>query len=126
MHMTISKAEKDVENSCVVLETDRGQEWVSCAECRVGETACNYLKSAWGVSPCLYRKGVRLGRGLTPDPRDAVKIIQMNVDIYLNMMDRMQPVLKAERDIVERVLHVEIEELERARGMLYSIRPEER
>jgi hypothetical protein len=120
METEILKAEKDEENSCVVVTTSQGQDWVSCAECRVGEIACNYLKSRRGVDPCLYRRGVRLGRNLEPDPRDVVDIIQNNISVYLNMMKREGPFLKAERDILEKVLKLETEQLERARVMLYE------
>jgi hypothetical protein len=120
MENRILRAEKDEENSCVVVTSVEGQDWVSCAECRIGEVACNYLKSKWGVDPCLYRKGVRLGRGLEPDPRDVVRIIKRNIAIYMNMMGDEGPLLKAERDMVEGVLRLETEQLERARGMLYG------
>ncbi len=120
MEVRLLKAEKDEENSCMVLTTSQGQDWVSCAECRVGEVACNYLKSKWGVDPCLYRRGVRLGRNLEPDPRDVVDIIQNNISIYLNMMDREGPLLKAEREMLEKVLRLESEQLERAKAMLYG------
>ncbi|RLI95982.1 MAG: hypothetical protein DRO99_05160 [Candidatus Aenigmatarchaeota archaeon] len=62
MEVRILNAEKDEENSCVIVTTEHGQEWISCAECRIGEVACDYLKKKWGINPCLYRRGVRVGR----------------------------------------------------------------
>jgi hypothetical protein len=120
MEFRLLKAEKDEENSCMVLTTSQGQDWVSCAECRIGEVACNYLKTTWGIDPCLYRRGVRLGRNLEPDPRDVVEIIQNNISIYMNMMDREGPLIKAEREMLGKVLKTEGEQLERARAMLYG------
>lgn len=120
MENRIIKAEKDDENSCMVLTTSQGQEWVSCAECGVGEVACGYLKSKWGVDPCLYRRDVRLGRNLEPDPRDVVEIIQNNITIYMNMIGDEGPLLKSERDILEKVLRLETEQLEHAKSMLYG------
>ncbi len=117
---TILRAEKDEENSCMVIETENGQDWISCAECRVGEMECDYLKKKWGVNPCLYRRGVRLGRNLEPDPRDVVRIIQNNVSVYTNMMEHESPLLKAEKEIVTKVLKLEFEELENAKVMLYD------
>lgn len=116
----ILRAEKDEENSTMVLETSEGQEWVSCAECRLGELACNYLKSKWEVDPCLYRRGVRLGRGLEPDPRDVINIVQRNISIYLNMLDEEGPFIKAELEMFRRVLRLETEELEHAKGLMYE------
>ena len=49
MENTILRAEKDEENSCMVIETEQGQDWVSCAECRLGEIECSYLKKKWGI-----------------------------------------------------------------------------
>ena len=120
MENRILRTEKDVENSCVVVTSLDGQDWVSCAECRIGEVACNYLRSKWGIDPCLYRKGVRLGRGLEPDPRDVVNIIQSNIPIYLNLMEQEGSLLKAERDMLGSVLRLEGEQLERAKAMLYG------
>jgi hypothetical protein len=120
MEVRILRTEKDVENSCLVLETEQGQEWISCAECRVGEVACDYLKSKWEVDPCLFRKGVRLGRGLEPDPRDVVQIIQNNVAVYVNMLEKQGPLLKAEKLMLEKVMTLENEQLEKARSMLYG------
>jgi hypothetical protein len=118
--LTILRADKDDKNSCVVIETEQGQDWVSCAECTVGEMECDYLRSRWSVDPCLFRRGVRLGRGLKPDPRDIVSIVSNNIPIYLNMMERNDPLLKAEKDMVEKVLGIEKERLEQAKGMLFS------
>lgn len=120
MHYRILKAEKDEENSCLVIETEAGQDWISCAECRVGEISCNYLRSRWGVDPCLYRRGVRLGRYLEPDPRDVIRIIQNNIRICMNMVDQEGLLLKAERDMVERVLRLETEQLEHAKAMMFT------
>jgi hypothetical protein len=117
MENTILRAEKDEENSCMVIETEQGQNWVSCAECRIGEIGCSYLRNKWGINPCLYRRGVRVGRGLEPDPRDVVKIVQNNLDVYANMLDKEAPFLKAERDMLERFLMMERQELEKARSM---------
>jgi hypothetical protein len=122
MEFQITKAEKDEDNSCMIIETEKGQDWVSCAECRLGEMECNYLKSKWGINPCLYRRGVRLGRGLEPDPRDVVMIIQNNMAVYFNMLDKEGPFLKAEIDMLERFLQIETRELERAKAMLYGQR----
>ena len=118
--MTILSADKDDENSCVVIETEQGQDWISCAECKVGEIACDYLKKQWNVDPCLYRKGVRLGKNLEPDPRDVVRIIQNNIAVYDNMMDQKGPLLKAEKDMVTKVLRLEYDELENAKAMMFS------
>jgi hypothetical protein len=115
----ILRTTKDSENSCVVIETDQGQDWISCAECRVGELECDYLKKQWSVDPCLYRKGVRLGKNLEPDPRDVVRIIQNNIQVYSNMIEKEGPLLKSERDIVSKVLGLELRELENAKSMLY-------
>jgi hypothetical protein len=120
MKSRILRAEKDEENSCMVIETEQGQDWISCAECRFGEIECSYLKSRWGINPCLYRRGVRLGRGLEPDPRDVVKIIQNNMAVYNNMLEREGPFLKAEREMLGRFLQTETQELERVKGMLYT------
>ncbi len=120
MKSRILRAEKDEENSCMVIETEQGQDWVSCAECRLGEVECSYLKSKWGINPCLYRKGVRLGRGLEPDPKDVVRIIQNNIAIYNNMLEQEAPFLKAEREMLKRFLQIETEELERAKALLYG------
>lgn len=120
MENRILRAEKDEENSCVVVTSLEGQDWVSCAECRIGEVACSYLRSKWGIDPCLYRKGVRLGRGLEPDPRDVVRIIQGNMTAYANITGDGGALLRAERDMVEGVLRLETEQLERARAMLYG------
>lgn len=119
MEMTILRTRKDRENSCVVIETDQGQEWVSCAECRVGELECDYIRKQWSVDPCLYRKGVRIGKNLEPDPRDVVRIIQNNIPVYSNMIEKEAPLLKAERDIVNKVLNLELQELENAKAMLF-------
>ncbi len=116
----ILNAEKDVENSTVVIETENGQDWISCAECSIGEIECDYLKSKWKVNPCLYRRGVRLGRNLEPDPRDVIRIIQNNIAVYNNMIDQQGPLLKAERDIVAKVLTLETGQLERAKQQLYG------
>jgi serine protease inhibitor ecotin len=120
MENVILRAEKDEENSTMVLETNQGQEWVSCAECRLGELACNYLKSKWGVDPCLYRRGVRLGRRLEPDPRDVINIVQRNISIYLNTLDEEGPFIKAELEMFRRVLKLETEELEHAKSLMYE------
>jgi hypothetical protein len=116
----ILKAEKDIENSTMVIETENGQDWISCAECPIGEIECDYLKSKWKVNPCLYRRGVRLGRNLEPDPRDVVRIIQNNISVYNNMMEQQGQLLKAERDIVVKVLSLETSQLERAKKQLYG------
>ena len=118
--MRILRAEKDDENSCMVIETEQGQDWISCAECRIGEIACNYLRSRWGVDPCLYRRGVRVGRGLEPDPKDVISIIQNNIAVYTSMLDREGPFIKAERDMIGRVLMLETEQLEHARALMYG------
>ena len=117
MKSTILRAEKDEENSCMVIETEQGQDWVSCAECRLGEIECGYLKSKWSINPCLYRRGVRLGRELEPDPRDVVRIVQNNLAVYANMLEKEAPFLKAERDMLERFLRMEKQELEKAKSM---------
>ncbi len=120
MKMRILKAEKDEENSCMVIETEQGQDWISCAECRIGEIACSYLRSRWGVDPCLYRRGVRVGRGLEPDPQDVINIIQNNIAVCMSMLDQEGPFLKAERDMVGRVLKLETEQLEHAKALMYG------
>ena len=117
MEKTILRAEKDEENSCMVIETRDGQDWVSCAECRLGEMECSYLRSKWNINPCLYRRGVRVGRGLEPDPRDVVRIIQNNLSVYSNMLSKEAPFLKAEKEMLERFLRIEEQELEKARSM---------
>ena len=118
----ILKAEKDEENSTMVIETENGQDWISCAECAIGEIECDWLKSKWKVDPCLYRRGVRLGRNLEPDPRDVIQIIQNNISVYNNMIDQQGQLLKAERDIVVKVLNLEMNQLERAKKQLYGNR----
>ncbi len=123
MMSKILKAEKDEENSCVVVTTELGQDWVSCAECSFGEMECSYLRSKWGINPCLYRRGVRLGRGLEPDPRDVVRIVQNNLAVYQNMLEDKGPFLKAERDMLQDFLSNQFGELERAKGMLSGKRP---
>lgn len=123
MENRILKAEKDDENSCMVVTSMKeGQDWVSCAECRMGEMECDYLKRKWKIDPCLYRRGVRLGRNLEPDPRDVVRIIQNNMAIYNYMLDQEGPFLKGEREMLERFLQTETKELERAKSMLYGPR----
>ena len=121
MENRILKAVKDSENSCVVVTSEKGdQDWVSCAECRMGEMECDYLRKKWGINPCLYRKGVRIGRDLEPDPRDVVKIIQNNMAVYNNMVSQETPFLRAEKDMLERFLRTETQELDRAKGMLFG------
>jgi hypothetical protein len=120
MKLRVLSAEKDEENSCMVIETEQGQDWISCAECRLGEIACNYLKSKWGVDPCLYRRGVRVGRGLEPDPKDVISIVQNNISIYLNMLGQEGPLLKAEREMLEKVLSLERGQLEHAKALIYG------
>jgi hypothetical protein len=117
---TILRTEKDVDSSCVVIETELGQEWISCAECSIGEMECEYLRTKWNVDPCLYRKGVRLGRNLEPDPRDVVRIIQNNIAVYNNMIDTEGPLLRAERDMVSKVLGIEFDQLQKAKAMLFG------
>ena len=120
MEFNISKAEKDNDNSCVIITSEQGDDLISCEDCRLGEIDCEYLKSKWGINPCLYKKGVRIGRGLEPDPRDVVRIIQNNLAVYTNMIEQEAPFLKAEKEILERFLKTETDELEKAKAMLYG------
>ena len=117
--LVIWRAEKDVANSVVVIETSAGQDWISCAECRIGEMECDYLKWKWRMDPCLYRRGVRLGRNLEPDPRDVVRIVEQNLAVCGNMVSDEGLLLKSEMIIMDKVLQIEGTLLERAKEMLF-------
>jgi len=49
-----------------------------------------------------------------------VRIIQNNLAIYNNMLQEKSPFLMAEKDILERFLKTETEELQKAKSMLYG------